>query len=625
MCVISQTLCPNCGRQPWGYIFRPCEQLVSQIPVQRGSTLPSCRMSCPDFIWPPPDPIPVKVQHCEDCVYRGVPPKLVRNNNKDDAGNKADALFTAIVARASEPRNTLDLNMTDDSRQHRHLTLRIPYCNLCRKPYFCLRDTDDEVLLPAESQKPTIDGIEFEFSSVLWEWIQNARVWKMDGYDGVETNILSGFIHRPCNTCINRETTLRGKMILYVQQCDASEAWAVWMWLMMRGSGQVNFWWHELRNTGLPASPAPNSMEFRAVMAASWKARTGIAWEDMYDVELGEHPLLFTPHSELFTSLSQWNAFARIYHQPDPVPTLPPPLMDGNDITLEYEPVVERVHRCRTAQHGRHPGRATSCVASNNNNDNNNGNPALPVRTTPQPAQLTSALRKPGVKIKLPSGDEQPNGRPAKRLRFAEEAEELSESNRLPPHSGAQPEPPSPADSGPTLVDSDDSNEDLFDDTVAVLVPCYFGFYHVRNMDPNCAWQLPLGVAVEEGRPIYPPGRESPDAAETQGIAEAQGVVEAQDVVEIQGKGKSPEVVETDVEGKGKEPEVAETGVEGKGKEPEVVEPKDKGTGKEPAVVVIESNEQDTNQRQRVGTGLSKGDPMELSSDESTIYSDLSD
>lgn len=510
----------------------------------------------------------------------------MRSDNKDDAGNTAAVVSKTILAYLSGFDMVLDAKQ--DDRRHRHLTLRIPYCDLCRKPYFCLRDNDDETFLHGDygdSQKPTIEGIEFEFSSILWTWTQLALLWKIDGHDGIETNILTGFVHRPCNTCINRETILRGRMVLYIQQCDGSEAWAVWMWLMMRGSGQVNFWWHELRNTGLPDSSPPNAMEFRALMAAGWKARTGVAWEDMYDVELGEHPLLFTPHSEVFTSLSQWNALARIYRQPDPVPMLPPRLLDISDVMLEYEPAVERPRRYRTPQHGHHPEHATSGAVNNNR-------PTLPVSTPPRPAQPVSALHRPGAKINLRSDDEH-NDRPAKRLRFADEVDVLGENYQLPAHVSAQPETSSPADSDHTLVDSDDSNEDLTNDTIAVLVPCQFGFYHVRYMDPNCAWQLPLGVDIEEGTPIEPPRRQQPNVAE-----------EAQD------KGKGPEIAETKAE------------VEVKGKAPELSEAEGKEKGKEPVAAGIEYDGRNKNQQGRVGTGRSKRDALVLSSDESSTYSD---
>ncbi|KAI1774667.1 hypothetical protein F4818DRAFT_418556 [Hypoxylon cercidicola] len=608
MCVISQTLCPRCGRKSQGYVFSPCCDFTSQITDQPDDTFFGHRLSCPNFIWPIPGPIPVKVQHCEDCLYRPGYSYSAVSINEDSAGAAVD--LYDIIADLTELHGELDGDEKKDDRHHRHLTLRIPYCDLCKKPYYCLSDNENTSWFDEkekdggeDSAEPTIQGIEFEFSSILWKWMRLTRLWQVKGHEAIEINLLTGFIHRPCNTCINRETVLRGKVILFIQRCDTSEAWAVWMWLMMRGSDQVNFWQHELRNLGLPALAPPIVLEYRALMATGWKARTGVAWEDIYDVELGEYPLLFTPHSEIFTSLSQWNAFARIYRQPDPVAMLPPPLLDTNNVTIEYEPAVERVSRQQIAQDGHEPAQASGAAKNDK---------AVFAATTPlRLRQTVPALHKPAFKIRLRSSDDdEEDHHPAKRLRFADEVDILGESPRQ-PHADVQPMSSSPADSDHTLVEPDDIREDKDDDTVAVLTPCEFGFYHVRYMEPNRSWQLPLGVDLGEETPLaLLPRSEQPDVAE------------AAD------KGKGPEIV-PEAEGKGKEPEMAAT--EGKGKESEVVatEGEGKGKGKGPEIVVIGDNGlgEGLQQRlqQRAGTGRHKRDPLVLSSDESSTYSDSSE
>ncbi|KAI6081561.1 hypothetical protein F4821DRAFT_274871 [Hypoxylon rubiginosum] len=601
MCVISQTICPECGCEPEGYAFSPCRDFIDQIFAEPDDTYHGHRLCCPNFVWPIQGPIPVKVQPCEDCIFRPLSTNPVRRVDVRYAGATAASLAEVLLKNLTAYDSVLAFNERTSDLPHRYLTLRIPYCDLCQKPYFCLSDNKNSFswlgdlfrrgqgeTADSSLPQPTIEGIEFEFSSYLWKWMRLVMLWQAQGHEGIETNIQTGFIHRPCNTCINRETVLRGKLTLFVERCDATEAWAIWTWLMMRGSGQVNFWWHELRNSGLPNLPPPKASDCRALMAAGWKARTGVAWEDIYDVELGEHPLLFTPHRELFTSLSQWNAFARIRDQPDPVAMLPPPLLDTNNVELEYDPAPVQVPPQQMM-----PGKHHRKHRKQRNGRATNG--AKPIRRepTPQrhPQQPTLALHKPDTQTEHHTGhgSEGEKGHLAKRLRFAEEVSVLaSDGNlfiQLPQDSS------SPADSDRTLVENDEGNDsgdsidDLFNDTAAVLSPCEFGFYHVKNMDQDHSWQLPLGVGLREGKPIE--------------LA----------------RGGEPSVPGVRDQDKGRK--VAQT--EGKGKKPEILETKGKNQGKELKFVVIQDNEQD---KKRRGSGENAHDPQVLSSDDadSDIY-----
>ncbi|RYP26729.1 hypothetical protein DL768_011564 [Monosporascus sp. mg162] len=80
------------------------------------------------------------------------------------------------------------------------------------------------------------------------------------------TNI-TRFVHKPC------ETKLRHQASDYLGPCGNIEAWAAWNWLMMRGTGWVDFWNHESTNVGLPdAEPYPPK-HFMRLTAEEWKAK----------------------------------------------------------------------------------------------------------------------------------------------------------------------------------------------------------------------------------------------------------------------------------------------------------------------------------------------------------------
>ncbi|KAI1081954.1 hypothetical protein F5B20DRAFT_533854 [Whalleya microplaca] len=207
---------------------------------------------------------------------------------------------------------------------YRLITLWIPFCDLCKQPRFTVRD--DET---AEDQQVMggIEGIEMELNFPLWKDIhtryKSARSCQSEAY------VTTGFIHRPCDTCIDLETVLRGRVIRFLDECQPVEAWAVWHWLLLRGAGLADFWNHEMKDAGLPDTMPPPRYAFQKLMSDGWRAKTGVAWEDVCDFGPPvECPLKLTPHREEFMDLSQWNRLAGIVGQPDPVVQPPPPPLD---------------------------------------------------------------------------------------------------------------------------------------------------------------------------------------------------------------------------------------------------------------------------------------------------------
>ncbi|RYP41857.1 hypothetical protein DL767_000686 [Monosporascus sp. MG133] len=190
---------------------------------------------------------------------------------------------------------------------YRELTLWIPCCTICKKPSF----TPDG----------GIDGVEFEPSAIFWKWLCRLQGEKM-----IATRLRTGFIHKPCETCVNLEFELRQKVSDYVGACGNIEAWAVWNWLMMRGTGWVDFWNHESTNVGLPdAEPYPQKY-FMRLMAEGWKAKSGLPWEDTVELDPPVScTVAMNVHETPLLRLSQWNKLAGVVGRPDPVAPEPPP------------------------------------------------------------------------------------------------------------------------------------------------------------------------------------------------------------------------------------------------------------------------------------------------------------
>lgn len=224
---------------------------------------------------------------------------------------------------------------------HRHLTLWIPCCKLCREP----------ALRHAKVDRVSHDkfaGLEFEPSSVLWKWLG-----RLPERPGVTTTISTGFLYKPCASCVERETALRARVGHFLADSPNNYAWAVWHWLLARGSGQADFWQHELANIGLPSGRAWDIRFFMHMMGEGWWYRTGVAWDDLGHLKPATEKLtLAMSHHKGMTlvSLTQWEDLVRRLEPADKFPPAPPPgeleSLPAKDMTrpdeaLQQAPQVE--------------------------------------------------------------------------------------------------------------------------------------------------------------------------------------------------------------------------------------------------------------------------------------------
>ncbi|KAI0007757.1 hypothetical protein F4779DRAFT_590470 [Xylariaceae sp. FL0662B] len=297
MCLISRVDCKGCNAKD-RVGFCPCDDVLAQSFDADTSSADNSplRIYCPKFVWP---------------TERKT---TVHNCTKNKKATK----------------NRTQLQILNDI-SYRQLTLWIPFCNLCKQPRFAMHDDDTA---EEEGVDGGIEDIELEPNLLLQKEIRDR--YQSGRLCGVETHIATGFINKPCETCINLETVLRGKVIRFIEQCDPVKAWAVWNWLLLRGTGRVDFWNHELKDTGIPDTKPPHRLLFRSMMSDGWKAITGVAWEDICDFgPPAEIPLSLTVHKLPFTDLWQWNGLAGIRGKPDPVveaPPSPPSLDDGPQV-----------------------------------------------------------------------------------------------------------------------------------------------------------------------------------------------------------------------------------------------------------------------------------------------------
>ncbi|KAL7620310.1 hypothetical protein AAE478_009304 [Parahypoxylon ruwenzoriense] len=340
MCVLAKTLCPECGLLDNGFGIYLCDNIANQhfsddveYSVQHGF-----RFHCPDFLWPVPK-LSVQYEYCEECATKNI-------------SHSHKAPKTTLVCERKVCEGELKLKFKRENVQnhwmarlsekpHRLLTLRIPCCNLCKKPTFFMNNNRKK---GGDIPEGGIEGIELEPNSILQKWMFLLREpWQES--QAISTRIQTGFITKPCSTCINLETVLRGKVLQFVQKCEPVEAWAVWNWLSLRGSGQVNFWHHEMRNVGLPGIAPPHLIYFKSLMADGWRARTGVAWEEIVDFgPPTQCPLPLTIHREPFINLSQWNRFLGIFGESDPIIQPPPAPLDIEHIAIKDE-LLNRVPR----------------------------------------------------------------------------------------------------------------------------------------------------------------------------------------------------------------------------------------------------------------------------------------
>lgn len=200
---------------------------------------------------------------------------------------------------------------------HRMLTLWIPFCTMCRRPSF--------------NHKGGIDGVEFEPGVMLWKWLKQLHGEKM-----VVTQLTTGFIHKPCDTCIEKETRLRYNVFKFLSTASNPAAWSVWHWLLTRGTNWARFWNHDTLNVGLPDEPCYETKYFLQLMAVAWKARTGVAWEDTVDLDPPVScPVATYLHQKPFLRLTHWNDLAGVFSRPDPV--VQSPTLAAQAIELPYD------------------------------------------------------------------------------------------------------------------------------------------------------------------------------------------------------------------------------------------------------------------------------------------------
>ncbi|KAI1401012.1 hypothetical protein F4819DRAFT_487076 [Hypoxylon fuscum] len=476
---------------------------------------------CPEFEWPVSGPLMVTRQLCDNCAFTYDP-----WNASHGVGRDGNTIHDSWVARLSE-------------RPHRLLTLRIPLCKLCQNPRF--------FRIPSGHgwYKIGIEGIELEINSVLAKW-----AWLVQGKEALEIRLRTGFNIKPCSTCINRETVLRGRVLHFVEQCNSLEAWAVWNWLSKRGAGEVDFWNHETNNHGLPSKEPPSKKNFQTLMADGWRARTGIEWVDIDD----RSKVSFIPHEELFNRVCQWNNFAGIVGKPDPDIKLPPAPLDVDHVTFDYEPLLERAsprlieamptsstqHRCqyhhqqeltKEAPASKDTSQQTSLVSTqanshhsgsehNSMNDYSDtewegleqdpddlfGDNQLEVMETSNSDDSEPSIHQSNRSIGSSQSwspttlDHSAQGVDGNVLGSVEN-DDIGSSSVL----GSNDEAGNSSSSS-TLIKSTESNDTMPDSTLGPLDQCEHGWWHMRGMDdPNMMWCLPIGVELGEPSRSDPP------------------------------------------------------------------------------------------------------------------------
>ncbi|KAI1205422.1 uncharacterized protein F4807DRAFT_471101 [Annulohypoxylon truncatum] len=220
MCILASLLCPTCGIIN-DHGIRICDS-IKQICCEQAKSSRNYNNSdlpthCPDFVWPPIHPLPLYSQLCEECVlkYRrdeevinpicpNLRGKRLNEEEEVEEWTETSDKYNNWVTRLSET-------------PHRHITLRIPCCNLCKKPTFFIRENDE--YKDVDNTTFGIEGIELEFNSTLWKWL-----CLTDGKQALATRLSTGFINKPCPTCVENESVRRGKVYQFLDTCNQREA-----------------------------------------------------------------------------------------------------------------------------------------------------------------------------------------------------------------------------------------------------------------------------------------------------------------------------------------------------------------------------------------------------------------
>ncbi|KAI0473950.1 hypothetical protein GGR56DRAFT_649751 [Xylariaceae sp. FL0804] len=247
--------------------------------------------------------------------------------------NVPEHLKMAVVHRHCQKEESAaeaDLAELLSESPHRVLRIWVPCCPICQKPTF--------------NEVGGIKNVEMEPNSLLWKRVRLQNL--------VQVKISTGFLTKACVPCTNREHRLRDRVTKYLRHCENPEAWAVYYWLIARGSGLVNFHEHETLNFGLPRDEPPHVDVFMRLMSDGWRARAGTLWEHYVNIDTPavclKHPAML--HETPFTSLEQWNKRAGLWtKRPAPVIEPPPEPLITKDVVLDSETTHQPDRNAETA------------------------------------------------------------------------------------------------------------------------------------------------------------------------------------------------------------------------------------------------------------------------------------
>ncbi|KAI0126500.1 hypothetical protein BJ170DRAFT_684087 [Xylariales sp. AK1849] len=335
------------------YIFQPCENFQKMMSKYEGaqeydikSLKPGERFHCPDLLWPP-EPNILTRWICEDCVSKGRKiyrfnieterakkslerQSRARHSNSGESDEEEDNTeedrfrhlpddFIALNAKtkdsilrlfyknheiAGKPRahstaeeisreiETYWIKRSSEA-VHRSLTIWIPRCVLCKKP-----------TTRNEEEAGGIADIELEPNSIMWKWLPGLKKERV-----VQTQIKTGFLQKPCESCIKEESHLRNQVCQFLKENVYMNCvgWIVYSWLLSRGLGNVPVFDHAALNVAYPDKDPPTIQEILGLMALSWKRLTGVAWEDNCDLDPPVScAVACTIHDEPFVRLDQW-------------------------------------------------------------------------------------------------------------------------------------------------------------------------------------------------------------------------------------------------------------------------------------------------------------------------------
>lgn len=200
------------------------------------------------------------------------------------------------------------------AKKSRTITLCIPCCTLCKYPSF-----DEEGAIQDIEMEPDLTAIHALADLRLCEKVFAVK-------------IKTAFLHKPCKTCIDKETKLRGEVHKFLHRDCHIEAWSIWNWLILRSTGMVDFWNHQVMSVVIPNVEPAGKSKFMELMATGWKARSGVEWENTVDLgPLQPFWARLEYHDEPLLHLSQWNKLARVWGVPDPRPKNSPVSPSGSE------------------------------------------------------------------------------------------------------------------------------------------------------------------------------------------------------------------------------------------------------------------------------------------------------